>query len=619
MDPHNRDVDQERRKTLYEDLKTTTAQLEDASRAERAAKDLLKSANDQLERYKAEMQEPLARLKALDTLKPGDWKQFIQSDPELNQEFKAIGKELGGTETKKAISDVQEFISDSLKFSGRAKRIIRWARESKTTWFLVLLGLVVVYLLLWWPSVFGSWVTRLGTGLSMAVSVSASVLAALAPHVKKVSRLLSRAEAVRSLVEKAADKELVGEQAKLTAVKLKSAQASQLVRDKERELSEIQVQIDDIRSGRALETFLHGRVSHADYSERRGIIAIVRDDLETLRDRLNGGFITSADSDGSTDGGVEKRIDRVVLYIDDLDRCHPKRVVEVLHAVHLLLSIDFFVVVVAVDPRWLINALKWHYEELFHSSVENLELPEEERGVWGSTPQGYVEKIFQIPFTLRPMDSKGFSNMVLGAFDVPSSGIGTERQVPSLKPKALNLFEEEKMLLALLWPIVATPRSTKRLVNIYRMIRAQLSGEELEQLRGGPQGEGEYLAVQLLLAILVGCPSLSPTIFRGLEKSNANSFWLFIKELKPSELNGKWKNAVQENLTEAEVSDWERFVRMMQDWKTRIENSSNNDRSVEGVKQTLNGVTSLKSFKKWVGEVSRYSFRAGQVVHAVAR
>ena len=46
-------------------------------------------------------------------------------------------------------------------------------------------------------------------------------------------------------------------------------------------------------------------------------------------------------------------IERIILYIDDLDRCPPKRVVEVLEAVHLLLAFDLFVVVVAVDARWL--------------------------------------------------------------------------------------------------------------------------------------------------------------------------------------------------------------------------------------------------------------------------
>jgi hypothetical protein len=57
------------------------------------------------------------------------------------------------------------------------------------------------------------------------------------------------------------------------------------------------------------------------------------------------------------------RIDRVVLYIDDLDRCPPAKVLEVLEAVHLLLALELFVVVVGVDPRWLRNSLRHQYQD----------------------------------------------------------------------------------------------------------------------------------------------------------------------------------------------------------------------------------------------------------------
>jgi len=45
-------------------------------------------------------------------------------------------------------------------------------------------------------------------------------------------------------------------------------------------------------------------------------------------------------------------LQRIVLYVDDLDRCPPTKVVDVLRATHLLLALPLFVVIVAVDPRW---------------------------------------------------------------------------------------------------------------------------------------------------------------------------------------------------------------------------------------------------------------------------
>ena len=63
---------------------------------------------------------------------------------------------------------------------------------------------------------------------------------------------------------------------------------------------------------------------------------------------------TTRDGDDRDDDAPEwdtRPIERIVLYIDDLDRCPPERVVEVLQAVHLLLAFELFVVVVAVDAR----------------------------------------------------------------------------------------------------------------------------------------------------------------------------------------------------------------------------------------------------------------------------
>src|SRR5262245_63527213 len=87
-------------------------------------------------------------------------------------------------------------------------------------------------------------------------------------------------------------------------------------------------------------------------------------------------------------------IERIVLYIDDLDRCSPEQVVEVLQAVHLLLALELFVVVVGVDPRWLLRALRGEYRAMLTGEGS---APDEDEW-WQTTPQDYLEKIFNIPF-----------------------------------------------------------------------------------------------------------------------------------------------------------------------------------------------------------------------------
>ncbi len=141
-------------------------------------------------------------------------------------------------------------------------------------------------------------------------------------------------------------------------------------------------------------------------------------------------------------GKGENSIDRIVLYIDDLDRCDAAQVSEVLQAVHLLLAFECFVVVVAVDARWLKLSLETHHSQLKHAHLKPPTEPDgrdkpapepdgddepdpaTEAGQPPADPGGapainggaaeaddeppataadYLEKIFQIPLWVRPM------------------------------------------------------------------------------------------------------------------------------------------------------------------------------------------------------------------------
>ena len=97
----------------------------------------------------------------------------------------------------------------------------------------------------------------------------------------------------------------------------------------------------------------------------------------------------------------EAGVDRIILFIDDLDRCPENIVVDVLQAVHLLLAFPLFVVVVAVDSRWLLHSLRQHSQALADDDVDV------------ASPVNYLEKIFQIPFRLRPHGGgRGFDRLI---------------------------------------------------------------------------------------------------------------------------------------------------------------------------------------------------------------
>jgi hypothetical protein len=105
-------------------------------------------------------------------------------------------------------------------------------------------------------------------------------------------------------------------------------------------------------------------------------------------------------------------IERIVLYIDDLDRCPPSRVVEVLGAVHLLLAFPLFVVVVAVDERWLVGSLQEHHAGQLRDADE--QALAQLRGAFEglARPRDYLEKIFQIPYWVPRMTTLGAQALV---------------------------------------------------------------------------------------------------------------------------------------------------------------------------------------------------------------
>ncbi|NJN72288.1 MAG: hypothetical protein HC799_05450 [Limnothrix sp. RL_2_0] len=138
----------------------------------------------------------------------------------------------------------------------------------------------------------------------------------------------------------------------------------------------------------SLAEFVGDRLKPENYSNHLGIMQQVQQDLKTLSDRL----LPPDQNWDKIKDMFPRGIPRVILYIDDLDRCPPNRVVEVLETVQLLLKTQLFVVVLAVDDRYIARAL----EEVYSGVLKR-------RG----KPSGidYLEKIIQIPYRMRPISS----------------------------------------------------------------------------------------------------------------------------------------------------------------------------------------------------------------------
>lgn len=109
-------------------------------------------------------------------------------------------------------------------------------------------------------------------------------------------------------------------------------------------------------------------------------------------------------------------IERIVLFVDDLDRCRPEKIVEILQAVHLLLAFPLFAVVVGVDQRALRQSLQMQLRGLMRQNgrATRQDGTGKSRDAYeqAATPLDYLEKIFHVPFHLPVMGKDAFGQLI---------------------------------------------------------------------------------------------------------------------------------------------------------------------------------------------------------------
>ncbi|AUI57233.1 P-loop NTPase fold protein [Amycolatopsis sp. BJA-103] len=338
---------------------------------------------------------------------------------------------------------------------------------------------------------------------------------------------------------------------KLAEVDREIAETTQSVTSLNEKIATVKATADALTVGRKLYEFLNDRASG--YQKHQGVVGMLHRDFRFLNSLLR-------DHERSARGGV-RPIGRVVLYIDDLDRCPPAKVLEVLEAVHLLLALELFVVVVGVDPRWLQNSLRHQYRDLAGGGDPRTD------SYLGSMPIEYLEKIFQIPLTLPVMEPDAYAQLIGNIAglapkqrsredtsapahgEVPRESSDGQR-APTRAPlevqpgsaaaghtgERLDLTRPEVEFAQGLGMLVNSPRSAKRLMNTYRLIRATRHAGPRSRFLGGDGRPGEYQAVLTLLAVVAGHPTLADRLLRALEdagKAGVEGWDEFLRELAP--------------------------------------------------------------------------------------
>ena len=95
----------------------------------------------------------------------------------------------------------------------------------------------------------------------------------------------------------------------------------------------------------------------------------------------------------------DEKIKRVVVLIDDLDRCQPDRIIETLEVIKLFLSVDKTTFIIAADENVIQYAIKKKYPNI---AGFNVELDKE-----------YIEKIIQLPIQIPELSAKDLQNYML--------------------------------------------------------------------------------------------------------------------------------------------------------------------------------------------------------------
>jgi GTPase SAR1 family protein len=142
------------------------------------------------------------------------------------------------------------------------------------------------------------------------------------------------------------------------------------------------------------------------YSENAGKIA--QEAIDSFRKEFNSKVELFAEVDKDTlyfDGfeDIQKEIKdirqenpafRIVVFVDDLDRCSPKKTLEVLESIKVFLGMDGFVYVIGLSHDIVTKLIDIEYKET---------------GVKG---EQYIKKMIQIPITLPKWDNKDITQLI---------------------------------------------------------------------------------------------------------------------------------------------------------------------------------------------------------------
>ena len=287
---------------------------------------------------------------------------------------------------------------------------------------------------------------------------------------------------------------------------------------------------------------------------------------EKIKNRTNGrfsyeGIISLRELNQSFRDLVKKvieteEIDRIVFFIDDLDRLHPSRAVEVLEVLKLFLESEYCVFVLAIDYNVVVKGIKNKY---------NGEI-DDEKGDY------FFEKLIQVPFTV-PIHNYDIENYIKKLLD--------NLNIVGVVSQNKDDFSSS-VLPIILKSVGKHPRNIKRLLNSFSLLlRIQNSADDESKKR--------------LLAVL--CLQTSyKEVFFFLSESDADNIKERFNSLKET----------SESFAEGDIHKPEGFDDFMNEFQKIFENQKKNVLDSEALRLSLNISEAVSSGKKEEDSDSQY-------------
>jgi hypothetical protein len=557
---------------LLADMSSSRDRLADAERKKGDAEAELAKSEQRLQELQSSAAEVSANLSPRVLLTEAT--RFALDQEEVKKEINKAAKELNLPQVAAAGAEVNR---ELMELRGIGSAMLLAMRNTERLWLWVAaLGLVVAAVFglpplvrLYLPITISKSVGDLIAAITTALG---TLVAFLGPFLVPARRALKYLQDARKKSDEIVQQKQAENKTKLVEERNKKQselnEQNQNVEKARAALKNIEQAIEGLRADRQMLDFIRQRNMSTDYTSHLGVIARAHKDFRELSV-----FLERVGKEPPQPN--LPRVERIVLYIDDLDRCPEGKVMDVLQAVYLLLAFPLFVVVVGVDPRWLLHSVAERSPALRRDG------PAQE--LWQTTPLNYLEKIFQIPFTLSPMTDVGFGQLVekvasikdgaqpeqLKTAAVPAATLvapvvpapaesqpvspaqprltagpahGRDEQEtatpapgntrPVAEPLKIEAWEREFM--KQLYCLIPSPRAGKRFVNIYRMIRSTVDSAKWEAFVGDKMQGGHHRQTLLLLAILTGYPAEAAQILRKLiEREHNETWWEFVDSLSP--------------------------------------------------------------------------------------